>query len=253
MALGDGLLLAVSGLLAGAVNAIAGGGTFFTFSALLAVGIPAVAANATSAVAVLPGSLASLAAYRAELMRDWRKRIPLCLVSMAGGGIGAMILLTLDTMTFRALIPWLLLAATGLFAATPLVATAARRSAHETGKRRMARTVALVVQLPTAIYGGFFGAGMGIVMLATLGLTEGEDFHANNAAKNLLSVLIQSIAVMLFVAAGAVHWRAAAVITVAAVVGGYAGIFVARRVPPSIVRAFVILTGLGLGLRFLLS
>lgn len=243
-------LLLGAGFLAGAVNAVAGGGTFFTFSALVAVGLPPVVANATSAVAVTPGNLASSFAYRDEILANLRRFGMLALISTVGGLIGAIILTRIDNADFRRLVPWLLLVATALFAASPLVARLGERIAPGSAAGRSRRLGGLAFQFLISIYGGFFGAGMGIVMLAALAVTEGEDFHVINSAKNLCGTLIQLMSLVIFVVAGLVRWPEAAAIAAACFIGGYAGVLLGRRVPPLAARLFVVTTGALLTLVF---
>jgi uncharacterized membrane protein YfcA len=245
-------LLAASGLAAGLVNAIAGGGTFFTFSALLAAGLPPVVANATSAVAVTPANLSSTWAYRREIGANARRFVGLGLVSLAGGLIGAWILTATDNAAFRRLVPWLLLFATLLFAASPRIVALARSIAHREGHSpsRLAWGAGLAFQFTVAIYGGFFGAGMGIVMLAALAITEGDDFHLINSAKNLCATLIQLVAVMLFIAAGLVSWPETLVVGAASVLGGTLGVAFGRSLPPWMIRWLVIAIGAGLTIIF---
>lgn len=235
------LLLAGAGLIAGAVNALAGGGTFFTFSALVAAGLPPVIANATSAVAVTPASIASAYAYRSEIGANFRRFAWLSAASGAGGLLGGFLLLRIENAEFRALVPWLLLAATLLFVASPVIARVTR--ADQGSRGTFARTFGLALQFVTSIYGGFFGAGMGIVMLASLTITEGGDYHRINAGKNLFSILIQGLAIVLFIWGGIVSWPEAAVVTVAAILGGYYGVAIGRAVPQRVVRLFVIAAG----------
>lgn len=248
------LLLAGSGLAAGLVNAVAGGGTFFTFSALVAAGLPPVVANATSAVAVTPANLSSSWAYRAELTANIRRFGFLSVVSFFGGIIGAYVLTQTDNSAFRKLVPWLLLFATVLFAASPLIVAAARRlgRAEREAEARGGGLVwaGLVIQFLVSIYGGFFGAGMGIVMLASLAITEGDDFHLINAAKNLCSTLIQLVAVVLFIVAGLVSWPETLVVGAASVIGGYLGVVFGRRIPPGLMRWLVVGIGTMLTIYF---
>lgn len=262
MTLTDMLLLGGAGLVAGVVNAVAGGGTFFTFSALVGVGIPPIAANATSAVAVWPGSIASMAAYRQEVAAHGRRFAVLGAVSLAGAAIGAWLLLRLEDAEFRVLVPWLLLVATLLFAFSPRLTGYLRargRRERRAGAAQpppsggpVSRAVGAVIQFLVAIYGGFFGAGMGILMLAALAVTEGDDFHRINAAKVLLSVLINGIAIVLFIADGLVRWPAALIVMATCVTGGYLGVVVAKRVPVEWVRRFVVSVGAGLTAWFFL-
>ena len=247
----DIILLASAGFLAGAINAVAGGGTFFTFSALLAVGLPPIIANATSAAAVLPGSVASSFAYLTEVKRYARRFLVLGVISAFGGVTGALLLLQLTNTVFSRLVPYLLLGATLLFAASPLLAK--RNQQAQAGERsRQSYLLGLSLQFIISVYGGFFGAGMGIVMLASLALTEGGDFHALNAAKNVLAVSIQTIAVVLFIVSGVVNWPQALVVMVACVLGGYVGVVAARRVPVRVIRGFIIVTGLLLSFYYFL-
>jgi uncharacterized membrane protein YfcA len=245
-------LLAASGLAAGLVNAIAGGGTFFTFSALLAAGLPPIVANATSAVAVTPANLASAWAYRRELAANARRFTALGVVSLLGGVGGAYVLTTTDNASFRQLVPWLLLFATLLFAASPKIVAIARSIARHEGHHPSTKAwlSGLVFQFAVAIYGGFFGAGMGIVMLASLAITEGDDFHLINSAKHLCSTLIQLVAVILFIAAGIVAWRETMIVGAASVIGGYLGVVFGRRLPPQAIRWLVIGVGASLTLYF---
>lgn len=243
----DIALLAVAGFAAGILNAIAGGGTIFTFSALLAVGIPPVAANATSATAVVLGSAASAAADWRYLRAHWRRLMPLCLVSIVGGAAGAGLLLMSDDAGFRRLVPWLLLLATALFAAGPQLreAFADKSGAMSSGRRSWIGTA---VQGVVAIYGGYFGAGMGVMMLASLSLTQGPDYQAANATKNLLAIVLQSMAVIIFLASGVVRLDLALLISTTSIASGWFGVLVARRVPAHYVRWFVVVSGFALSL-----
>jgi uncharacterized protein len=244
-------LLAVAGLAAGTLNAIAGGGTIFTFSALLAIGVPPVVANATSATAVVVGSMASTIAYRREVMAAMKRLLPYCLVSAVGGALGAWLLLKSGDHLFRALVPWLLLLATLLFAAAPWIQKLAKDGAGHRSAKGL--KVALPVQGLVSVYGGYFGAGMGVMMLASLSLTEDSDYHAVNAAKNLLTIVLQTIAVVVFIASGLVRYELSLLIAVASIVGGWGGVVVARRVPAGIIRSIVIVSGLGLSAWYFLT
>ena len=244
----DALLLAAAALAAGAMNAVAGGGTFFTFSALVATGMPAIMANATSSAAVWPGSLAGLAAYRSETKAHWRRFLGLGAVSLAGGGLGAWVLIETEDATFRALVPWLLIGATILFAASPRIKQWGRSLGSGAG--RGAQAAGLAFQFLVAVYGGFFGAGMGILMLAALSLTERGDFHVANAAKTLMAALINAVAVGLFVWGGLVSAPEALLMAAAAIVGGYAGVGAARKVPEPVLRGVVVAVGLALSAYF---
>ena len=188
------LLLAGAGFLSGALNAVAGGGTFFTFAALLASGLPPITANATSAVALGIGSVASAAAYRREISGLWRTSLWLASASAVGALVGALILVGLDNVTFRGMIPWLLLFATIVFALGPRIARAVGTGEADAPPLHR-RLVGMAIQFLTAVYGGFFGAGMGFLMLASLGLTEGTNYHRiNDGRLNRLAARLQGLA-----------------------------------------------------------
>lgn len=247
MLLTDIALLSLSGFFAGMVNAIAGGGTFLTFGALTLVGLPPISANATSSITQFPGYVTSTLAYSSDLKRVWRSALLMGVVSVIGAGAGALILLALSNPSFRAMVPWLLLAATALFAAGPWLKP--KRKAVTTTPER-AIPLALALQFLTSIYGGFFGAGMGVMMLATLGLTQSGDYHRLNALKNLFSTIIAAVAIVVFVSGGVVAWPEAVVMIPAVALGGYAGVWTARRVPQAAVRLVVISIGLLLAIYY---
>ncbi|TNC73879.1 sulfite exporter TauE/SafE family protein [Rubellimicrobium roseum] len=241
MLLADITLLSLSGFFAGMVNAIAGGGTFLTFGALTLVGLPPISANATSSITQFPGYVTSTLAYWHDLRRIWRSAMLLGVMSAIGSAGGALILLALSNPSFRSMVPWLLLAATALFAAGPWLKP---KGTVRTGKEESASPFALVLQLLTSIYGGFFGAGMGVMMLATLGLTQSGDYHRLNALKNLFAAIIAAVAIVVFVGGGVVAWPEALVMIPAVAFGGYAGVWTARRVPQVAVRVVVVAIGL---------
>jgi uncharacterized protein len=244
-------LLASAGLIAGAVNAIAGGGTFFTFSALIATGLPPIIANATSSVAITPGNITGALAYHREIRHHARRFIGLILVSLAGGFLGAALVLLVDNQQFRALVPWFLGFATLLFTLGPRIQAWTRKTrAQSEPSARPNRLWGRLFQFCVATYGGFFGAGMGIVMLAGLAITEGEDHHVLTALKNLLAMVIQLVAMVIFVAGGLVSWPHCLAITAAAMLGGWLGGSIARKLPAKIVRQFVIVVGAALTVIF---
>lgn len=244
-------LLAASGFLTGTVNAIAGGGTFLSFGALTLVGVPPISANATSSITQFPGYVTSTLAYWSDIRRMWRGALALAAVSVLGSLAGALILLALSNVAFRAVVPWLLLAATALFAAGPWLKPKARQRAKEESAMGEFqppgnRPIGLILQFLTSIYGGFFGAGMGVMMLATLGLAQGGDYHRLNALKNMLAMVIAAVAILVFVGGGLVAWPQAVVMIPAVAAGGWSGVWIARRVPQAAVRAIVIAVGLAL-------
>jgi uncharacterized protein len=237
----DAALLFLAGFVSGAVNAVAGGGTFITFGALSLAGIAPISANATSSITQFPGYITSTLAYLDDIKLIWRGALALAAASAVGALAGALILLALDNPSFRALVPWLLIAATALFAAGPWLKPKPTSGAET---RKPDTTAGLAIQFATALYGGFFGAGMGVMMLATLGLTQGGDYHRLNALKNLLSIVIAAVAIAVFVSGGVVAWLQAIVMVPGVALGGYAGVWAAKRVPQIAVRIFVVAVGL---------
>lgn len=244
------LSLSAAAAAAGAINSIAGGGTLLTFPALFAaLGASAeasVIANATSTVALFPGSLASMAAYREEMRQAPRWAMLLVIPSVLGGYAGSRLVTTLPAETFRNLVPWLILTAALLFWLQPRIA-AALGIGHE---HRTATTMtilgALGFQLLVAIYGGYFGAGIGILMLSALALMGLGDIHRMNALKTLFGSCINGVAVAVFIASDKVDWKIAGVMALAAIAGGYFGARAARRLDRNLVRRIVVAIGFGL-------
>ncbi|MBX3596550.1 MAG: sulfite exporter TauE/SafE family protein [Rhizobiaceae bacterium] len=249
MSIFDAVLLFVAAWLGGVVNAIAGGGTFLTFGALTLTGIPPIVANATSSITQFPGYITSTLAYWSDIKTFWREALLLSLVSAIGALVGAIVLLALDNPSFRALVPWLLIAATALFAAGPWLKPNPKPGAPA----HSGTLTGAVVQFFTSIYGGFFGAGMGVMMLATLGLTQSGDYHRLNALKNMLSIVIAAVAILVFVLGGVVAWPQAIVMIPAVALGGYSGVWAAKRMPLVIVRAFVIAVGILLAIYYFVT
>lgn len=235
---------------AGAMNSIAGGGTLLTFPALTGVVSPAVA-NATSTVALLPGSFAGAFAYRRELAPSRRFVLRMLAPSLVGGFVGAW-LVGQDTSAFAVLVPWLILTAALLFVIQAPVARwmKAHRPDHEPGP---AVQIGLVVfQFFIAVYGGYFGAGIGILMITTLSFMGVGDIHRVNAVKTFLAAMINGASVVIFVRDGLVMWEYAAAMAGSAVLGGYIGARVARRLPAQYVRYAVIAIGFGLSAYYFL-
>jgi len=250
MILFDFALLAGAGALAGTLNAVAGGGTFFTFAALVATGLPPLSANATSAVGLSPANLASVAGYLPEVRQHYRRYALLALMGSIGGGFGALLLVLTPASAFKMLVPYFLGLATLLFAFAPNIRRlSAKMSRDGTNFGLFSRILEAIV----SVYGGYFGAGMGVMMLAALSLTEQEDYHFINAAKNVWSSFIQIFSVILFLLWGLTNWPAALVIMLASSIGGYYGVALARLVPQHLIRWFVILAGLALTIHFFVN
>ncbi|TFW00965.1 sulfite exporter TauE/SafE family protein [Oxalobacteraceae bacterium OM1] len=237
------LLVGIAAFGAGAMNAVAGGGTFLSFPALLAVGVPPVTANASNSVALTPASLSGAWAYRKELSRYKRYLIPMGIVSFIGGIGGGLLLLFTKDAVFSKLIPWLLLFATVLFTFSSQIAGWLRKP-H---KSKTDSSIGLLAgQTAVSVYGGFFGAGMGILMIASLAMSGHDDVHEINAIKNLLSAIVYSVTVVTFIAAGAVSWPHTLVMLATATLGGFFGASIARKIPALWLRRFIIAVGFGL-------
>jgi uncharacterized protein len=241
-------LLIAAGLAAGTVNGLAGGGTFFTFAALVASGLPTLDANATSAVALTPANLASVVAYRSEVSAYRKEMVALAALGAAGAAVGAWLLIAIGDAGFRPTVPWLLLLATLLFAFSGSI----RAVVWPSGGQRISTVVVSALMFLISIYGGFFGAGMGIVMLAGLSIIHPGDFHRANAIKNFVALLVQIVSATLLIAGGLVHWQQAIITTVASIVGGYAGVGLARRASAKLIRAVVVTVGAALTVVFFL-
>jgi len=225
------LLIFAAGLLAGVMNSAAGGGSFVTLPVLIFAGVPSVIANASSTVALFPGSFAGAWAYRHDFVPfDGVSMRALCCASVAGGLVGALLLLYTPTTTFDSIFPWLLLFGTLAFTFGRQAGAALRRVVH------IGPAALLVGQFLLAIYGGYFGGAVGIMTLAIWSLFFVVNINALNAAKTLLVGSMNATAVVCFVIAGKVWWPQAAVMMVAATFGGYFGARVTRRLPPARIR-----------------
>jgi uncharacterized protein len=239
------ILLLSAAFAAGGINAVAGGGTFLTFPALILAGIPPIAANATSTSAVCPGALASAFAYRRDVSGMSRTLlVGLVALSLLGGLAGALLLLWTSEATFARLIPWLLLGATVLFAGGRHVAAAVR------SRVAIGPGAILVGQFLIALYGGYFGGGIGILMLGMMTVAGMTDVNQMNGVKTLLSGCLNAVAVVTFAIAHEIVWAPAVLMAVAAIAGGYAGGAVARKIDPSRVRALVIIIGVAMTMYF---
>jgi uncharacterized protein len=243
-------VLALTAALAGALNSIAGGGTLLTFPALTAV-ISDAAANATSTLALMPGSLAGAWGYRREFSTVRRFALVLIAPSIVGGFVGAALVIA-SPGAFSMLVPWLILTAAMLFLIQqPLQRWLRAHPTTEPSRRRVA--VIVIAQLLIAIYGGYFGAGIGILMLTSLGFMGIDNIHHRNSVKTLLAAMINVASVIVFILGGdgmLIHWPYAAVMAIAAVLGGYVGARVARRLSAAVVRRLVIAIGFGLAIYY---
>jgi uncharacterized membrane protein YfcA len=275
------IILFLAAIVGGTLNAVAGGGSFVTFPTLVFTGVLPIQANATSTVALWPGSLASIGAYRRELGALNRTIVVILgVTSLVGGALGAALLLLTPQQTFVGLIPFLLLLATLLFAFSPRITATLRKRTEKAASQaqttqkngiaqeypaagsrgfgktavisRRALIIFVFVQFLLAIYGGYFGGGLGIMMLAALGIMGMENIHEMNGLKTILQASINGIAVVTFIVAGAVYWPQALVMIAGAIVGGFGSAYYARKIDPRYVRGFVIIVGVGMTIYFFL-
>lgn len=253
--------LCLSAAAAGAVNAIAGGGTLLTFPALTAVIAP-VLANGTSTAALMPGSLASAWGYRREMAACRQWLVLLTVPSLLGGAVGTLLVTLMPERVFDRLVPWLILTAAILFVLQPLVGRLVRRrdpaaasGAAPPGAAPPGIALSGIVagQFLIAIYGGYFGAGIGILMLSSLAFLGLESIHQVNALKTFLAMAINGTAAVVFIVQGKVHWPFALAMAAASIVGGYAGARLSLRLRPVVVRWVVIAIGFGLASYYFLA
>lgn len=236
IAANDLMLLAGAGLLAGAMNAVVGGGTFVSLPALTAIGLPGTVANASSSVALLPGALASAWAYRRDMRPVQGVSIrAMSLLSLAGGAVGALLLLATPEAAFDLIIPWLLLLATVTLAAGPRLARALARVGLKAGPG-----VVLGAQFFLGIYGGYFGGAVGLMMLAAWSLLTEAGIAELTPLRTLMLAAANAVAVLVFVVSGNVSWAATLVVMAGAVAGGYLGAQVGRRLPAVVLRILVV-------------
>lgn len=245
------LLVGGGAFLAGGMNAMAGGGTFFSFPALLAAGVPPITANASNTVAMWPASLSSAWAYRREVSRHPRWTLLLVLLSFIGGICGGLLLLATSNAAFSRLVPWLLLTATSLFAFSGQISRAVAQTKARIGLATREGGApgglgGLLFQFIVAVYGGFFGAGMGILTLAALAIQGVDDIQELNGLKNLTSAVNYSVAAATFIIAGAISWPHTLLMIATAMVGALAGANLARRLPAIWLRRLVVAVGASL-------
>lgn len=246
--------LIVAGLAAvagGAVNALAGGGTLITFPTLTALGLPAVTANVTNTVALAPGHLGATAAQAGDLRGQGRRLRLFLPAGILGGLAGGVLLLCTSERTFRTLVPYLILLASGLLAVQEPVRAWLTRRLAGIGSHRSHEALAVVPVFAASVYGGYFGAGLSVIVLAALGLLLDDTLTRLNAVKQAVGFAVNAAAAALFLFSGKVAWAAAAVMVVGAVAGGALGGRLAGRVRPSTLRLVVVAIGVVVGLAYL--
>ncbi len=236
----EALAVLAAGLAAGTVNTIVGSGTLITFPVLLAIGYPPVLANVTNTVGLTPGSLSGSYGYRRELSGQRRRLVGLGAASVVGGAVGALLLLNLPEEAFQAVVPVLIALACVLVVLQPRLAS---RLAHREHAATHGGVPLHVGVFGSGIYGGYFGAAQGVLLIGLMGLFLDEDLQRINAAKNVLAGLVNAVAALIFVAVAEVAWSAAALIAVGSVVGGQLGAMIGRRVPGTALRVLVVIVG----------
>jgi uncharacterized membrane protein YfcA len=231
----------IAGLVAGALNTVVGSGTLVTFPALLAVGYPPVLANVTNTVGLVPGSLSGAIGYRAELAGQGRRLARLGCASLLGGISGAVLLLTLPEKAFQAIVPALIGIACVLVLLQPRIS---ERLRSRDGVPRTHGGPLLYVGIYVAgVYGGYFGAAQGVLLIAVMGLLLDEHLQRINAAKNVLAMLVNAVAAVVFIAVTDVAWAAAGLIALGSTVGGQVGALYGRRIPSPVLRGLIVVVG----------
>ncbi len=249
------LWLTVAAFLAGVLNAVAGGGSFLLFPAMLSMKILPIQANATNAVALWPGQLTSVAAYRDDIRKNLRLALPMGVAGLVGGTAGAVVLLNTPQMTFLHLVPWLLLGAASIFALSgPVSRWLARRKGAIAGATHPPRRLPVFLStIAVCFYIGYFGAGAGFLLITLLSLFGYRDLHEINALKVVSTTLANGIAFLIFVADGQVVWRYCLLAMATCAIGGYASARFARMVPQPILRGLVVVIGLSMAAWFFWS
>ena len=235
----EAVAVAAAGLAAGVINTVAGAGTLVTFPALLAVGYPPVLANVSNTVGLVPGSLSGAVGYRAELAGQGARLLRLGAASVLGGLTGGVLLLTLPEQAFKAIVPVLIGLACVLVVLQPRLAARLTPGVH----RPAARPLLLLGVYGAGVYGGYFGAAQGVLLIAVIGLLVDESLQRVNAAKNVLALLVNAVAAGFFILVTDVAWAAAGLIALGAVAGGQLGALVGRRIPDRLLRAAVVVVG----------
>jgi uncharacterized membrane protein YfcA len=239
------ILITGAGILAGAMNALAGGGSFVTLPTLIAAGVPSVAANASSTVALYPGGAASAWVYRDGLTHVCGVPLrPALIATLVGGLIGAVLLLSTPTTVFDRVLPWLLLIATVMLAFGPRIGPALR------ARFRAGVVTVLLIQFALGIYGGYFGGAVGLMMMAAWALLDGAEVKTLNAPRTFLVTAANGVAVLCFIMAGAVRWPETLAMGAGALLGGYFGARIGKRLPPAIVRLVTVAVAVAMTVTF---
>lgn len=250
----EALAILGAGLAAGTINTIVGSGSLITFPTLLAFGYSPVVANVSNTVGLVPGSFSGVVGYRRELVGQRARAIPLCVAAGAGGLTGGLLLLALPAAAFARIVPVLILLACALIVLQPRLsrAVAARRAAAGVEGHRGGPMLTLGVFL-NGIYGGYFGAAQGVILIAILAILVDDDLQRLNGLKNLITVVVNGVAALLFVLVAPVSWPPAAVLAVGAIAGGQLGAHVGRRLSPLVLRSAIVVIGVAVAVRLLVG
>jgi uncharacterized protein len=241
LSLVEGILIAVAGMAAGTINTVVGSGTLITFPVLLAFGYAPVTANVSNTIGLVPGSISGAIGYRRELVGQRERVIRLGAMSMLGGTTGAVLLLVLPASTFKDVVPVFIAAALLLTLLQPRL----RRQLSARGEHAQSRGILIGLAVYAAgVYGGYFGAAQGILLLAILGVSLPQSLHRSNALKNVLAGLVNGVASVYFVVAAHVEWTPAAIIAASSIVGAQIGARYGRRLPPDVLRGLIVLVGI---------
>lgn len=241
MTLWEAALIFIAGIGAGTINTVVGSGTLITFPTLVALGMPPVTANVTNTVGLFPGAFVGAWGYRRELTGQRQRAIWLGAASVVGAVGGAILLLKLPASAFDAIVPALIVAALLLVIFGRRITRAMARSDHRPGSRTTPLLWALV--LGSGVYGGYFGAGQGILLMGLFGVLLAEPIQRQNALKNLLAGMVNMVAAIVFIATAHIDWAAAGIIVVGSMIGGYTGARVGRRIPAPVLRAIIVVVG----------
>jgi uncharacterized membrane protein YfcA len=245
----EALAIFAAGIVAGTINTVVGSGTLFTFPVLLAFGYAPVVANVSNTVGLVPGSAAGAIGYRSELTGQRRRALPLAIASLLGGIVGAVLLLSLPASAFKAIVPAFILIALVLIVLQPRLNRAL--AAHRPRERQQVGPVATAGVFGSGIYGGYFGAAQGILLLSILGLALDDDLQRINALKVVLAGLVNFVAGVVFVFAAHVAWLPALLIAAGSIIGGTVGARVGRRLPDPVLRAVIVVVGVSAIVRLL--
>jgi uncharacterized membrane protein YfcA len=251
----EALAILGAGLAAGTINTIVGSGSLITFPTLLAFGYAPVVANVSNTVGLVPGSFSGVVGYRRELAGQRARAVPLCLAALGGGLTGALLLLALPASAFERIVPLLILLACALIVVQPRLSRAVmgRRAAAGRAGHHGGGPILILGVFLNGIYGGYFGAAQGVILIAILAILVDDDLQRLNGLKNLITVVVNGVAALLFVLVAPVAWPPALVLAIGAIVGGQVGAHVGRRLSPLVLRSAIVVIGVTVAVRLLLG